>query len=119
MPIAPIIKKMDIYKYIVKFEELKRFFGEMSVPTLIDLLMCNTCYAVYDRYKGLKQWELTWEQFLTELTVIDDEEACWDSLKQKEAQEGNCCPVSGNGGKRALVSNKKQKNALIDCAEEF
>ena len=108
-----------IREYIVKFEELKRFFGEMSVPTLIDMFMRNTRCAVHDWYKELKQRELTWEQFLTEVTVINDEEACWDSLKRKEAQEGNCCPVPGNGGKRAKTSSKKQKSALSDCAEEF
>ena len=64
-----------IREYIVKFEELKRFFGEMSVPTLINMFMRNTCCAVHDRYKELKQQDLTWEQFLTEVTVIDDEEA--------------------------------------------
>ena len=31
-----------IREYIVKFEELKRFFGEMSLPTLIDMFMRNT-----------------------------------------------------------------------------
>ena len=72
-----------IREYIVKFEELKRFFGEMSVPTLIDMFMQNTRRAVHDRYKELKQRELTWEQFLTEVTVIDDEEVRWESSKRK------------------------------------
>ena len=45
-----------ICEYIVKFEELKRFFREMSVPTLIDMFMCNTCCAVHNRGKELKQW---------------------------------------------------------------
>ena len=49
-----------IHKHIVEFEELKRFFGEMCVPTLINMLMCNTHHAVHDRYKELKQQELTW-----------------------------------------------------------
>ena len=44
-----------ICEYIVKFEELKRFFGEMSVPTLINMFMCNTRRAVHDWYKELKQ----------------------------------------------------------------
>ena len=86
----------------------------MSVPTLINMFMCNTCCAAHDRYKELKQQELIWEQFLKEVTVIDDEEACWDSLKWKEAQEGNCCPVPGDGGKRAKSSSKKQRNATLD-----
>ena len=42
-----------IQEYIVKFEELKRFFGEMSVPTLIDMFMRNTAvlYMI-----GTKSW---------------------------------------------------------------
>ena len=64
-----------IWEYVIKFEELKRFFGEMSVPTLIDMFMCNTRRAVHNRYKELKQWELTWEQFLKEVTEINYEEA--------------------------------------------
>ena len=89
------------------------------MPTLIDMFMCNTRRAVHDWYKELKQWELKWEQFLTEVTVIDGEEAHWNSSKRKVAQEGNCCPVPGNGGKRAKTSSKKQKSALLDHAEEF
>ena len=56
----------------------------MSVPTLINMFMRNTCRAVHNKYKELKQRELTWEQFLTEVTVINDEEACWGSSKQKK-----------------------------------
>ena len=37
--------------------------------------MRNTRRAVHDWYKELKRQELTWEQFLTEITVINDEEA--------------------------------------------
>ena len=51
--------------------------------------------------------------------MIGDEEAFRHFLKQKEAQEGNCCTVPGNGGEFAKASNKKHKNALSDCAEEF
>ena len=89
------------------------------MPTLIDIFMQNTHRAVPNRYKELKQRELTWEQFLAKVTVIDDEEACQDSLKRKEAQEGNCCPVPSHGGNCAKPSFKKQRNALSDCAEEF
>ena len=80
-------QKEDVYirKNIVKFEELKRLFKEMSVPTLSGMFMCNTRHAEHDRYKELKQHELTWEQFLTEVTLIDDEKACWDTMKRKEA----------------------------------
>ena len=59
------------------------------------------------------------EQFLQEVTVINDEEALWDFSKQKQAHKGNCCPAPGNGEKRAKSSSKKQKNALLDRAEEF
>ena len=51
--------------------------------------------------------------------MIDDEEACWESLKQKEAQESNCRPVPGNGGKHAKSSSKKKRIVFLDCAEEF
>ena len=52
-------QKEDGYvcEYIVKFEELKRFFGEMSAPTFMDMFMQNTRRAVHDRYKELKQQE--------------------------------------------------------------
>ena len=53
------------------------------------------------------------------MTAINDEEGCWNSLKRKEAQEGNWGPAPGKGGKHAKSSNKKQKSALLDYAEEF
>ena len=106
-----------IREYIVKFEELKRFFGQMSLPTLIDMFMRNTQRAVHDRYKELKRQELTWEQFLTEVTVIDDEEARWDSSKRKEDDEDKKRPSSSN--KRAKASKKKPRNGLSERAEEF
>ena len=84
----------------------------MSVPTLIDMFMRNTRRAVHDWYKELKQQELTWEQFLTEVTVINDEEAHWDSSKRKEAQEGNCCPVHGNG---VNVQKPAQRSRRVLC----
>ena len=89
-------QKEDGYvrEYIVKFAELKRFFGEMSVPTLINMFMRNTCCAVHNRYKELKQRDLTWELFLKEVTVIDDEEVQWDSSKRKEDDKGRHLPSS-------------------------
>ena len=91
-----------IREYIVKFEELKRFFGEMSLPTLIDMFMRNTQRAVHNRYKELKRQELTWEQFLTEVTIIDDEEARWDSSKRKEDdKDKNVRPQVTRGQKPA------------------
>ena len=75
-----------ICKYLANFEVLKRFFGDLIVPTLIDMFTHNTHCAVYDWYKELKQQGLTWEQFLTEVTVINDEKAQLYFLKQKEAQ---------------------------------
>ena len=56
----------------------------MSLPTLIDMFIRNTQRALHYWYKKLKRQELIWEQFLTEVTVIDDEEAKWDSSKRKE-----------------------------------
>ena len=109
-----------IREYIVKFEELKRLFGEMSVPTLIDMLIQNTYCAVNKRYKELKQQELTWEQFLTEATVINDEKAWWDSSKRKEDDKGRHLPSScKNDRKRVKASKKKPRSTLSNCAEEF
>ena len=66
------------------------------MPTLINMFMRNNHRAVNNKYKELKQQELTWEHFLTEVTMINNEEALWDSSKCKEVQEGNCCPAPGN-----------------------
>ena len=65
----------------------------------------------------MKRQELTWEQFLTEVTVIDDEEARWDSSKRKEDDEDKKRPSSSN--KRAKASKKKPRNGLSERAEEF
>ena len=107
-------------EYIVKFEELKRFFGDMSLPTLIDMFMRNTRRAVHNRYKELKRQELTWEQFLTELTIINDEEAQWDSSKYKEDDKGRQLSSSCNNDRKCVKANKKKsRSALSNCAEEF
>ena len=50
----------------------------------INMFKRNTFCALHDWYKELKQQELSWEQFLTEVTVIDDEEAWWDLSKHNE-----------------------------------
>ena len=89
----------------------------MSLPTLINLFMRNTCCAVHNQYNELKRQELTWEQFLTEVTVIDNEEASWDTSKRRDKNEGKRCPNLEN--KQALSSKKKPKAGLSDCAEEF
>ena len=71
--------KMGIYReYIVKFEELKRFFGEMSLPTLINLFMGNTQHAVHNQYNELKRQEFHLGQFLAKVTVISNKEAKLD-----------------------------------------
>ena len=92
----------------------------MSVPTLINMFMRNFYCAVRDRYKELKQQDLTWEQFLMEVTVINDEEAWWDSSKRKEDDKGRHLPSScNNDRKRVKASKKKPRSALSNCAEEF
>ena len=117
--VCQTFQKEDGYirEYIVKFEELKRFFGDMSLKILIDMFMRNTWRAVHDSYKELKRQELTWEQFLTEVTVIDDEEARWDSSKRKEDDTDKKRLSSSN--KRAKASKKKTRNGLSERAEEF
>ena len=46
-------QKEDSYirEYIVKFEELKHFFGDMSLPMLINMFMRNTdlLYMIFTR----------------------------------------------------------------------
>ena len=65
----------------------------------------------------MKRQELTWEQFLTKVTVINDEEARWDSSKRKEDYKDKKRPSSSN--KRAKASKKKPRNGLSERAEEF
>ena len=104
-----------IRKYIVKFEELKRFFGEMSMSTLIDMFMRNTRRAVHNRYNELKRRKLTWEQFLSEVTVIDDEESRWDTSRSKDEREGKRRSTQDTHKN----SNKKRNNGLSARAEDF
>ena len=79
--------------------------------------MRNTQRAVHNWYYELKCQELTWEKFLTEVTVIDNEEARWNTSKRKDKNEGKLCPNSEN--KQDLSSKKKTKSGLSDSAEEF
>ena len=76
-----VYQREDLYirEYIAKFEELKRFFEEMSMSTLIDIFMRNTRQAVHNSYIKLKRRKLTWEQFLSEITMINDEESRWNT----------------------------------------
>ena len=104
-----------IQEYIVEFEDLKRFFGYMSVSTLIDMFMRNTRRAVHNRYNKLKRRKLTWEQFLTEVTVIDDEESRWDTSQHKNKYEGKRRPAPDNH----KMASKKQNRRLLAHAEDF
>ena len=52
-----------------------------------------------------------------EVTIIDDEEARWDSSNWKEYDEDKKRPSSSN--KRAKASKKKTKNGFSERAEEF
>ena len=63
---------------------------------------------------------MTWEQFLTEVTVINDEEAWWDSSKRKEDDEGRHLTSSCNNDRKHVKARKKKsRSALSNCAEEF
>ena len=104
-----------IREYIVGFKELKRFFGEMSMSTLINMFMRNTCGAVHNRYNELKRRKLTWEQFLSEVTVIDNEESRWDTSQSKDKREGKHCPAQDTHKN----SSKKRNNGLSARAEDF
>ena len=79
--------------------------------------MRNTWHMVHNQYNELKRQELNWEQFLTEVTVIDNEEARWDTSKLRDKNEGKHHPNLEN--KQALSSKKKPKSGLSDFAEEF
>ena len=50
---------------------------------------------------------MTWEQFLTEVTVIDDEEAWWDSSKRKEEDEGRHLTSSCENDRKSVKASKK------------
>ena len=63
------------------------------MSTLINMFMRNTRRAVHNRYNKLKRCKLTWEQFLSEVTVIDDEDPRWDTSRNKDKKEGKCCPA--------------------------
>ena len=99
----------------MEFEELKRFFEYMSVSTLIDMFMRNTRRAVHNRYNELKRRKLTWEQFLTEVTVIDDEESRWDTSQHKNKYERKRRPAPDNHE----MASKKQNRRLLAHAEDF
>ena len=73
----------------------------MSVPTLIDRIMQKTYCAIQNRYKELKQQKLTWEQFLMEASVINDEEGCWDPQRVR---------VMTNLGTSHLLFNNDRKH---------
>ena len=64
-----------IRKYIFKFKELKKILWGSECSNTHQHVHANTHCAVCNWYKELKKQELTWEQFLTEVTVINDEEA--------------------------------------------
>ena len=87
----------------------------MSMFTLIDMFMRNTRCAVHNRYKKLKRRKLTWEQFLSEVTVINDEESRWDTSRNKDKKEGKRCPAQDTH----KINSKKQIRGLSACAEDF
>ena len=87
----------------------------MSVPKLINMFMRNICYAAHNRYKKFKHQELTWEQFLTEVTVISDEKLSCDTFLYKNEYEGKQCPAQDNHEK----ASKKLNRRLLTHAEDF
>ena len=87
----------------------------MNVSTLIDMFMRNMCRVVHNRYNELKRHKLMWEQFLTEVTVIDDKESRQDTSKHKNKYDGKCCPAPGNHE----TASKKQNRRLLANAEDL
>ena len=85
------------------------------MSTLIDMFMRNTRRTVHNRYNKLKRRELTWEQFLTEVTVIDDEESRCDTSQHKNKYEGKRCPALDN----LETASKRKNRRLLAHAEDF
>ena len=56
-----------------------------------------------------------WEQFLTEVTVIDDEESRWDNSQHKNKYEGKRHPALDNH----KTASKRQNRRLLAHAEDF
>ena len=61
--------------------------------------------------------ELTWEQFLAKVTVINNEEARWDTSKRRDKNEGKHCPNLEN--KQALPTNRSLKMASLIVLKSF
>ena len=85
----------------------------MSVPTLIEMFMQNTCCAVNNWFKELKQQELTWKQSLIEVNVINDEEARWNSSKCKEDDKGRQLPSFCINDKNVSKLARKSQEVLF------
>ena len=85
------------------------------MSALIDMLMWNTHCAIHNRYNKLKYGKLTWEQFLSEATMIDDEESRWDTSRNKDKKEGKLCPAQDTHKN----NSKKQNNGIFARAEDF
>ena len=82
------------------------------MSTLIDMFMRNTHCTIHNRYNELKHRKLTWEQFLTEVTVIDDEESRWDTLRHKDKKEGKRCPSQ-------FTHKINSKKRTVGCLHEL
>ena len=81
---------------------------------------CGILGMLHARYKELKQQDLTWEQFLTEVTVMDDEEAWWDSSKLEEDDKGRHLPSScDNDRKHVKVIKKSQEVVFLIVLKIF
>ena len=62
------------------------------MSTLIDMLMRNTCRAVHNRYNKLKRRKLMWEQFLSEVTAIDDKSQGGTLPETRTREKGSVVP---------------------------
>ena len=85
------------------------------MSSLINMFMRNTHRAVNNRHNKLKRRKLMWEQFLSEVTVIDDEESRWDNSRNKDNKEGKHCPAQDTHKN----NSKKQNSGLSACAGDF
>lgn len=94
---------------MVKIERIEEILEDMSVSKLIDMFMGKTYCTLHNRQNGLKRYNITWEQFLTERTVINDKESKQDTSQHKNKYEGKQRPAQDN---HEMAIKKKNRRLL-------
>ena len=94
----------------------KKISQVFELNKAIKLFIRIFCCTVHYWYKELKRQELTWEHFLTKVTVIDDEEAWWDSSRRKDNSEEKNRPPQVIRGRKP---ERRKPKGLSERTEEF